>query len=88
MSETIMETKEVDDMPPVNVVSSPGGWWVSANPESDLAGLSLAQVVEDLNSAVYVIEKNGKQVFTNFGMVQLGLTQAPEQALPPIFLAS
>ncbi len=82
MSETIIKTQGVDDMSPESAPSCPSAWWLATEPDSDLNDLPVSQVVENLNSNVYVIDKNGKQVFTNSGTVQLGLRQAPEQALP------
>jgi len=43
--------------------------------------------VENLNLPVYVTAKSGEQIFTNYGTVQLGLSPAPEQALPLIAYA-
>lgn len=87
MSQTISKMKEVNDISMATSQTSPQGWWMQAGSASDCFAESMAQVVGDLHSAVYVISKNGELVFTNFGMAQLGADQAPEDGLPLVAYA-
>jgi trans-AT polyketide synthase, acyltransferase and oxidoreductase domains len=85
MPQTLTQMKEADDISPAEKDASPCGWWTGDDSESLAA--PAAQILKELKKPVYVVVKDGKQVFTNYGLAQLGSGQAPEQALPLIAYA-
>ena len=80
MSQTVTPIKDAEETFTI-LAQAQQGWWVDDGRGPDSGSVSLASVLENLSEPVYVIDKEGKQVFTNFGTAWLGKNQAEEAAL-------
>ena len=69
------------------------GYWIAADNASPGGPATDLEIIEDLDRPAYIVEDEGKQVFTNSGSVQLVSGPAGENALallavaPPLRLA-
>jgi hypothetical protein len=87
MSETANRERQVPESAAACQQVKPCGWWKAAHPGSGKSPESLSQVLQKLDSPVYVTSDNGKQVFTNYGIAQLGTAQGEDRALALIATA-
>lgn len=87
MSEAAIREKEVPVHSNADKKVLSCGCWRQQDVESNKVPESLDKVLHHLEQPVYVISKDGKQVFTNKGIVELGIEHVPEQSLPLIAYA-
>jgi trans-AT polyketide synthase, acyltransferase and oxidoreductase domains len=87
MSETAIREKEVPEHSNADKKVMSRGCWREPDIESDLSLENLSQVIHHLDKPVYVVSKSKKQVFTNYGVVELGTEPETEQGLALIAYA-
>ncbi len=63
------------------------GYWQAANGEQPGGGASPLEILEDLNKFAYIVDDNGKQVFTNNGDIQTSVKAAENGSLPLLAIA-
>ena len=86
MSQTVTPIKDAEETF-TTLAQAQQGWWVDDGRGPESGSVSLASVLENLGEPVYVIDKERKQVFTNFGTAWLGKNQTEEAALALIAYA-
>ncbi|MFT5131956.1 MAG: trans-AT polyketide synthase/acyltransferase/oxidoreductase domain-containing protein [Gammaproteobacteria bacterium] len=86
MPQTVSPIKDVEEIS-LRSEHAPQGWWMDMGSGSNSSDQSSNNALQNLDLAVYVVEKNGKQVFTNYGAAELGKRDAPDNALPLIAYA-
>ncbi len=84
MSQSVSDIEKSNNSAPVIMHANRCGYWADAGAGLDEGAGSLSQVLRDLNKPVYVVDKGGKQVFTNNGRAELGSGSLAKHTLPLI----
>ncbi len=79
MSSTLSPTKQLSTAP-LSAETRRLGAWSGATSDLDSAQPGQLNAINDLNKAVYIIDKNRKQVFTNLGIAKLGVSPGKNES--------
>jgi trans-AT polyketide synthase, acyltransferase and oxidoreductase domains len=82
MSETAIRKNQFAPRAATIRAAIPFGHWKQDDSAPVASQKNLSQLINELDSPIYIVEHNGKQVFTNLGCAELGVSKAPEQSLP------